>query len=219
MDRRERSPNLNELLIAAMSSHQATVWTSLPGIIESYSPAKMTVSVRPSIQARVQLEGGEYQWVSIPLLVDVPVIFPSGGGFTLTFPISPGDECLVMFASRCIDGWWQSGGVQQQMDLRMHDLSDGFALVGPRSQPRVLSPAANATAVDLRADTGGSHVRISADGSVEVKAPTITLLGDVTVTGTLAVSGASVTHQGTNIGRTHRHGGVQAGSSLTSNPL
>ena len=69
----------------------------------------------------------------------MPVVFPGGGGFALTFPVAAGDECLVVFASRCIDAWWQSGGVGEPMEPRMHDLSDGFALIGVRSQPAHVS--------------------------------------------------------------------------------
>ncbi|MFW8450019.1 Gp138 family membrane-puncturing spike protein, partial [Klebsiella pneumoniae] len=71
-------------------------------------------------------ESGAQVSVNLPLLVDVPVVFPRGGGCTLTFPVKPGDECLVIFADRCIDFWWQSGGIQEPVDERMHDLSDAF---------------------------------------------------------------------------------------------
>ena len=51
----------------------------------------------------------------------------------MTFPIKTGDECLVVFACRAIDVWWQSGGVQPPAETRMHDLSDGFVIpVGVR---------------------------------------------------------------------------------------
>ena len=33
------------------------------------------------------------------------MVFPGGGGFALTFPVAAGDECLVVFASRCIDDY------------------------------------------------------------------------------------------------------------------
>jgi hypothetical protein len=65
--------------------------------------------------------------------------FPRGGGCTLTFPVKEGDECLVIFADRCIDFWWQSGGIQEPVDGRMHDLSDAFCIVGPQSQAKKIS--------------------------------------------------------------------------------
>lgn len=152
-----------------MQANQSALWTALPCIVQDYDADKMTISAEPSIQARVRDEKGVWSWVSIPKLVDCPVIFPSGGGFTLTFPVKQGDECLVIFASRCIDSWWQSGGVQTQADLRMHDLSDGFALVGPRSQPRVLSPAGSTDGVELRSDDREAYVRIDDSDNILVK--------------------------------------------------
>ncbi|MGI8770932.1 MAG: Gp138 family membrane-puncturing spike protein [Acidobacteriaceae bacterium] len=34
----------------------------------------------------------------MPILADVPIFLPSAGGFTLTMPIMPGDECEVVFS-------------------------------------------------------------------------------------------------------------------------
>ena len=205
MDRRERRGNLDVAVLAAIQGHQAGMWTALPGVVRTYDGGKQTASVEVTIKMQIQQPDGSWEWEAIKPLVDCPVLFPSGGGFTLTFPVLPGDECLVVFSSRCIDAWWQSGGVQIQADLRMHDLSDGFVLLGPRSQPRVLSPAPSTSGVELRNDLRTAYVRIdgsgnvlvttagdvvaTAGGSAEVTAPTIALNGNVTVTGTLNVTG------------------------------
>ena len=76
-----------------------------------------------------------------------------------------------MFASRCIDAWWQSGGVGEPMEPRMHDLSDGFALVGVRSQPHRLSPAVHTGNTQLRADDGSAYVEITPGGAVTAVGP------------------------------------------------
>lgn len=102
---------------------------------------------------------GSTQSVNLPMLLDCPVGWQGGGGVTLTFPINPGDECLVVFASRCIDAWWALGGIQEQAELRMHDLSDGFAFVGVRSKPR--SFAVSTDAAQLRTDDGLAYVEVN----------------------------------------------------------
>ena len=128
-------------------------------------------------------ETGKTSSVNMPLLPDVPVVFPGGGGFTLTFPVASGDECLVVFASRCIDAWWQSGGVGEPMEPRMHDLSDGFALVGVRSQPHRLSPAVHGSAyVEITPGgavtaVGPSSVTVRSGGSITLDAPQIVIKG------------------------------------------
>lgn len=176
MDRRERADDPVEATRAALDGKQAEMWTALPGIVESFDPVPMTVSVQPSIKGRIQDENGKASSVDLPLLADVPVVFPCGGGFTLTYPIKAGDECLVVFASRCIDGWWQSGGVGGTPDERMHDLSDGIAIVGPRSQARKLDPAVDADNVQLRTDDGQAHITMMPDYTIRAQNPTAEIL-------------------------------------------
>lgn len=161
MDRRERVDDPEVALREAFDGLRAGIWTALPGIIQSFSASAMTCEVQPTIKVPVRQIDGTIVTVALPLLVDCPVQFPSGGNCTLTFPVGPGDECLVVFASRCIDSWWQSGGVQEQAELRMHDLSDGFALLGFRSKPRALS-GISTTAAQLRTDDGQAYVEVNA---------------------------------------------------------
>ena len=110
---------------------------ALPGIIESFDPSSQTVSVRLALRERVRINGAEMD-VDIPLLIDVPAYFPGGSNVYLTYPIERGDECLVVFADLSIDSWFQSGGVQNQSELRRHSLSDGMAIIGFRSRNRML---------------------------------------------------------------------------------
>lgn len=68
--------------------------------------------------------------VSLPLLRDVPVFMP------VLFEIQEGDACMVIFADRDIDAWFETGEAEVPPSGRMHSLSDGFAFVGFR--PRVI---------------------------------------------------------------------------------
>ena len=224
MDRRERISNPEEEFRMAFDGGQSRMWTALPGIIESFDHVAMTCAIKPAISLQMRDGAGNVHPVELPTLLDCPVFFPSGGGCTLTFPIAPGDECLVVFASRCIDGWWQQGGIQAQTRLRMHNLSDGFCLPGVRSQPRRLS-GVSTTAVQLRSDDGLAHielapathaVNISTPGSITAAAPTITLTGAVTVNGTITSSG-DITAGGVSLMH-HTHSGVTPGGSNTGGP-
>lgn len=197
-------------MIAVLAGHQSGMWTALPAIVQSFDQSVGTLTAQPSIQAKVTDKTGAAKWVNLPVLVDVPVCWQGGGGYTLTFPIAAGDECLIVFASRCIDAWWQSGGVQPQAELRMHDLSDGFAFVGTRSRARKLASISSA-GVTLRNDTDTVHIEL-AGTAVNIVAPGgINLIGPVTMTGT-------VTNNGKNIGSTHTHTGVTPGGGTTGTP-
>lgn len=169
IDRRERQDDSVETQRVALDGRQAEIWTALPGIIQSFDAQAMTVVVQPAVMGQVTDQAGKTSSTTMPLLPDVPVVFPGGGGFTLTFPVKTGDECLVVFASRCIDAWWQNGGVGVPMEPRMHDLSDGFALVGVRSQARKFP--VNSTNVQLRSDDGATFIEMTPERELHAEGP------------------------------------------------
>lgn len=242
MDRKERVDDELAALRAVLRGYQAGIWTALPGVIESFDNDAQTCVVQPTIKMPIRANDGTVKTVALPQLVDCPVQFPSGGNCTLTFPVAPGDECLVVFASRCIDAWWQSSGVQEQAELRMHDLSDGFALLGFRSRPRALAGISTSSA-QLRSDDGSTYidlnpalqkVKIVAPGGFDVVAPLSTFSAAVTITGLLtfvggmvgsALSGAAavfngvlnvigqISANGKRVDDTHTHPDAQGGNT------
>lgn len=99
--------------------------------------------------------------------------------------------------------------VGQQVDIisESGDLTDGVIDFSTHSNanPR---PHDGPEAVIVHGDT-----RITlGDGKVE-------MIADVTIKGSLAVEGGSVTHNETDIGATHRHGDVVSGSDQTGEPV
>lgn len=183
MKRSERLNSLHQVIIQALAEWQSQMWTALPAIITSYDAATQTCEVQPATQLYRLKRDGTKELLTMPILVDIPVIFPSAGGYAITFPVAEGDEVLVVFASRDIDSWWAYGGTQPQVDRRMHDLSDGFAILGPRSQKKLLSPSPAASSLQVRSNDGGAIIEIAPNhvinvttqGTVNVKAPTINL--------------------------------------------
>jgi hypothetical protein len=153
MDRAQLLNDSEEALRLAFDGRLATLWTAMPGIVQSVDLATMTLSVQPAIQGQVEGEDGKVASVNLPLLIHVPIQYPMGGGFALTLPVAVGDEVLIIWSARCIDAWWQSGGIQRPMEARMHDISDGFAILGIRSQPNVLENI-SATKLQLRNEAG-----------------------------------------------------------------
>lgn len=129
----ERTSDLNTTIREAMDNVSSNTRVSSPGIVTGYNPIAGTVSVQLSVREKVN-SNGTTQDVNVPMLVDVPLCMPRGSKYMLASTPTIGDEVLVVFGDRCIDSWWQSGGVQNQADSRKHDLSDGFAILGPWSQ-------------------------------------------------------------------------------------
>lgn len=112
---------------------------AMPGIIQSFNVEEQTVTVQPAIRENINNPDYTSQWVQLPLLLDVPVIFPKAGEYVLTFPIRVGDECLIIFLDMCYDAWWSNGGIQNQIEKRRHDLSDAVCIPGLYSQPNKIS--------------------------------------------------------------------------------
>lgn len=232
----------DQALIDAVS---AGMRVSIPGIIQSFDPGTVTCVVQPVVKGYIPTSDGATNPSNLPLLLDVPVIFPRGGGVTLTFPVEAGDECLVVFADRCIDFWHQSGGVQEAANGRMHHLADATAQVGLQSQAQKISGISTTTA-QLRTDDGaafieldpGSHaVNVVTSGKLTATAEETTVNGPVIFNGPVTFNssvtqsedkgdasfGGNVTAKGDitagNISvKNHKHGGVETGGGQTGGP-
>ena len=224
MDRRERINDPEESLRMALDALQSKIFTALPGVITAVNLAANTVSVQSTIQGQVQNQEGSYSNTNMPLLVDVPICFPKGGGFAVTFPVEAGDEVLVVFASRCIDGWWQSGGVSPPAEDRMHDLSDGFAVLAPSSLAKKITNVSSNT-IQIRTYDGETLLEITKDGKINLTALEININADTlnvnaansNFSGNVTIDG-EVIGDGINLG-THKHPGVQSGPDETGEPI
>lgn len=64
---------------------------------------------------------------------------------------------------------------------------------------------------------GGSSAVVT-DSAITAKAEAITLTGKITIEGEVVINGASLTHNGLNVGSTHTHKGVTPGAGLTGTP-
>lgn len=109
------------------------IHVALPAIITEIDYEKQTCKAQAVIREYIDNE-----YVELPEFMDIPFFILSGGDYSITMPIQKDDECLIVFADSCIDSWWQSGGIQNPIEIRNHDLSDCFALVGFRSQNKKL---------------------------------------------------------------------------------
>ena len=89
----------------------ASLHCALPGTVESCDAETGTACIRPALRG-------------MPVLRDVPVFAGC--------EVSPGDACLVIFADRDTDAWFDGEDNAAPASGRMHSLSDAFAFVGFR---------------------------------------------------------------------------------------
>jgi len=200
--------NEQQLEIAIRAGHElvkSQIWISLPAKIVSYNDQEQSCVVQPLIQQKVRLLDGTFKDRDMPQFVDLPVQFPSGGGWSITFPLKPGDEGTMEVQSRCIDNFWlqpshaqaSASGSWPQAEMRMHDLNDCYFKPGGRSKPRWLQNVST-TSMQLRSDDGATVIDI-ADGHIILTATTVTINGQLNVTGAVN-AGTDVTAGNQTVG-------------------
>lgn len=183
---------------------QKNIHTALPAKVEQFNAKNQTVTL--ALQIKQILSEGKS--VMIPPLVDVPISYPRGGGFAVTFPLNKGDEGIALFSERCIDGWWQSGNAGEPLDFRFHDLSDAMFIPGICSEPNAIS-GFSGDSLSLQTLDGGTYIRVK-KGTIEIKG-NINHTGNQTTSGTVTgktdviaagISGKGHTHTGDSGGTT-----------------
>ena len=179
-------------------------------------------------------------------LIGVPVQFPMGGDYCMTFPVAADDPCLLVFSQVGYDHWLYDnedlGGMLEDNPVphlrRNFDEEDGFCILF-KNRPTAVdnySPtdleirSLDSTQVialkadgSMSVDTPGNidittqgSVNVVSTGNVNVTAPIVAITGDLTVTGTITAEG-EVTGVGVALS-THTHGGVQGGTGNTAPP-
>ncbi len=118
--------DFSDIIFSAIKSVISGMHTCLPGRIGSYDYTTQKASVLPLLRDVYS----DNQEIDMPVIIDVPVMFPAIGSVGLTFPVNPGDGVLLVFAERSIDKWLSKGGVVTPDDPRRFDLSDAIAIVG-----------------------------------------------------------------------------------------
>lgn len=150
---------LTQAVDNAITSRLVDIHTAFPGQIVEYDFTKKLAKIQPVINKKYAT--GEVQ--PMPILNNVPVIFPFSGGASITFPVNPGDFCLVICCERSIDNWLATGTQTAPADPRILDLSDGVAIMGllPFTET---SPAENND--DMLISYQGSSITIKKNGDV-----------------------------------------------------
>ena len=134
-----------------------------------------------------------------------------GGSSFLSMPVAEGDNCIVLFNDRELDQWY-SGTSQVPQTPRVHDLSDGIAIVGINPLTKSI---ATYLANGIRLSHGGSSGMDLTDAAINTMALLFTHTGNMKITGDLELDGnLSVT------GETHGISGgtLQVDSNFIQTP-
>lgn len=155
----------------------------MPGKIVEYFPLTQLATVQISNDETYSTSSDDDLQVTRSVIEDVPV-YTSGGGFWhLTFPIKPGDNCLLQFSQFGYDHWLynnaDSGGVRldgqpNTWTRRKFHLSDGFCQVGWNNLPTAIE-GYHATDAEFRNVDRDQRISLLEDGQVHIKTGSTTI--------------------------------------------
>ncbi len=129
-------PTLAEVLSLAVDGGLADVRVMLPGVITKYDKQTQRADVQLLVQDIVDGIA-----VTIPVISDVPVLFPRFGSSGITFPLPAGTGVMVGFASSSIAKIKGGAkGIHSPGDTRHHRLSDAVVICGFDGKPPTDAP-------------------------------------------------------------------------------
>lgn len=149
-----RNPKLDDVIEGALEERLGELYVALPGVVQAYDSASQKASVAPSARVAHTDEDGRRVVEALPMVTGVPVVFPGGGGFTVTFPVLVGDTVLLIFSGASLDKWKAGAGGSGAVDpeyYSRHPIADAIAIPGLRNFRNV------------RASAPTDHVRIGTD--------------------------------------------------------
>lgn len=168
-------PSLASVILMAIEGRLAELHTGLPAKVVTFDAAKGSCSVQPLLRRVIRDENEAARELVMPVIANVPIIYPGGGEWSMTFPLAVGDIVFLAFAERSLDEWLDAepGVLVTPGQARKHDLSDAVAITQIR--PRT-SPIANIDTQNLRIQNTAGTVMIELTPDMaRVKAPNIVL--------------------------------------------
>lgn len=170
-------PTLAEVIRGAIDGKLIAVHTALPGRVKTYDRTKQVADIIPVIRGVIFTEDDEPVLEDLPVIPNVPVGWLRGGGYSLQFPLNPGDHVLLVFSEAATGQWRSTGQTSEPGDLRRHDLSYPFAI--PCCAPD--ADALDAIGADEAVIDGPSTIRLGGTSAefVALSTKVDNALGDI----------------------------------------
>ena len=160
MNRDTDYANMAQSIRFAIRQSLKDLYTCMPGIVESYDAETRQAVVKGTLKVVTTKK----EDIEREAIHNVPVVFPSGGGFAMTFPLEPGDPVLLVYSQRGLANWKRTLGVATPDMFGFLSEKDAIAIPGfvGRHEPE------NQIAVEA----GG--VRIKTTGKLAIEAQDVT---------------------------------------------
>lgn len=124
----------------------------LPGVVDSFDPATGRADVQPALDQITSIGDA----MPRPIIFDVPVVYPRGGGFSLTFPLAPDDPVLLVFSQRGLTEFKERLATGTSTARSLPDSRVFFALKDAVAIPGFISGPVSST--DLEITTPGDQL-------------------------------------------------------------
>lgn len=160
---RSRSPDIGEVLENVREAAGADIRVACVARVVRWSAATpREVDVQPIHKRAYVGEDGSRVADKQPVIPSVPLVYPGGGGFVLTWPMAVGDEVLLVFSDDSLDKYLAgAGGDIDPEDDRHHHMADAVAIAGVRS----LNAATSVSGTAVQAGTNGGTFQGAALGA------------------------------------------------------
>jgi hypothetical protein len=171
-------PSMATVIVGAIEAELLELHTGLPAKVLSFDPTTQSCSVQPLLQ-RVLLDAytGDVQPLTLPPIDNVPIQYPGGSGWVLTFPLAPGDIVYLSFCERSIDDWLSTPDGSQPTTpffARRHDLSDAIAIPSLRVRNQPMKTL-DSTHLTLGREDGSCMLQLDPSGNINVTGSAINL--------------------------------------------
>lgn len=122
----DETPTMAKIIKDAVEQQLVDLHVSLPAKVISYD------GVRASVQPLLQRKYTDGELVTLPVISNVPVIWPSTANAQVILPLKAEDTGTLLFSERSLDRWLVAGGVVNPDDTRKFHLSDAQFIPGLR---------------------------------------------------------------------------------------
>lgn len=162
----QENPELAETLELIINYKLSDLFVALPGKVVSYDSSTQKANIKPLLQKNFLTISGDTKSINIPTLYNVPIIFPRGGGYFVSFPLKENDKVLIIFNDRSIDQY-VSKTQNEPVDpvhMESHRLNGAIAIPGFYKDSEPLSTKdASATDMIIGKQNGKSRIVINDD--------------------------------------------------------
>ncbi len=119
---------LYNLIRESFEYNMSNVHTSFPGVVKKYDNEKRRATIQPCLNRK--LPSGDF--IQMPVITDVPIVYPGCITSGIHFNLQDGDEVLCVISERSIDTWKDNdGGIDvSDKDPRRFNLIDCVAIPG-----------------------------------------------------------------------------------------